>query len=398
MPRAKRDEVLAHPIDSMNRSRAVYFFFYAGAACLVPFLTLHYESLGLSGAQIGTLAAIVPLLTLLSAPLWGGFSDATGRHKLTLLGAIVGTWLAVLAMSRLATFAGLLPAVIVYAFFMAPIIPLVDNSVMEMLGERRNQYGRIRLWGAVGWGAAALAIGPLLQRAGLSWAFYGYLLFLAVTALVATGLPVAAAKRSNNPFRTNLAGLLRNGQFVALLMVALSFGFCLNIMLNYLFLYMGDLGATTTVMSLTLTLATLSEIPFWFISDRLFNRFGRNRMILFALGALAVRLAGYAAMSAAWWALPLSLLHGPTFAVMWAAGVAEADAAAPKGLGATAQGLFSGAMMGLGGALGAFVGGIAYDAVGPQRLFLGTTILSVTTLILFGLSRHRADSKRRVAV
>lgn len=380
----------------MNRSRAVYFLYYGGAACLVPFLTLYYEELGLSGARIGILAGLVPLLTLVSAPLWGGFSDATGRHRLSLLGAISGTWLAVLLASRMGSFVGLLPAVVLYAFFSAPIVPLVDNSVMEMLGEKRNQYGRIRLWGAVGWGAAALAIGPILQRAGMSWAFYGYLLFLALMFVAAYGMPVASAGRRDRTFGRDLGQFLRNGRFVALLLVALAFGISMNIMLNYLFLYMDELGASRTMMSWTLTLATVAEIPFWFISDKLFDRVGRDRMIMVALGFMALRLFVYAVMRAAWWALPVSLLHGPTFAVMWAAGVAEADAASPEGLGATAQGLFSGAMFGLGAALGAFLGGLGYDAFGPQRLFLLTSILMAATLVFYAASRALNGRRRPV--
>jgi PPP family 3-phenylpropionic acid transporter len=381
----------------MNRGRLIYLLYYAGAACLIPFLTLHYESLGLSGPQIGTLAGLVPLITLVSAPLWGGLSDATGRHRLTLLGTIGGTWLAVLLMSQLVSFSGLLPAVALYAFFMAPIIPLIDNSVMEILGEKRNQYGRIRMWGAFGWGAAALVLGPLLGRAGLIWVFYGYLFFMALTLIVSFKLPVASAGRNGLSYRANLGHLLRNGPFVALLFVALTFGFTLSVTLNYLFLYMGRLGATTTMMSLTLTLATVAEVPIWFISDRLFNRVGRDRMILLALGFMAVRLFGYALMTAAWWALPLSLLHGPTFAVLWAAGVAEADAAAPRGLGATAQGLFSAALVGLGSALGAFLGGIGYDAIGPQRLFLLCGLLMVVTMAAYYGARRLMPARPAAA-
>lgn len=375
----------------MNRARVTYLFFYAAAACLAPFLTLHYEALGLSGAQIGTLAALIPLLMLVSAPLWGGLSDATNRHRLSLLGAMGGAWLAVLIMSRMSSFAGLFPAVALYAFFFAPIAPLIDSTVVEMLGERRNRYGRIRLWGAVGWGLAALLIGPVLERAGLIWAFYGYLAFMAPAIIVAWGLPVVASGRNGLSYRANLGTLVRNGRFAALLIVALAFGFAFSLMLNYLFLFLGELGATTTLMSWTLTLSTVAEIPFWFISDRLFGRIGRERMILLALGIMAARLGAYAVMPAAWWALPLSLLQGPTFAVMWAAGVAEADAAAPRGLGATAQSLFSAAMMGLGSALGAFLGGIGYDAIGPRALFAATAALMIAALIVYAaLSRRPA--------
>lgn len=41
--------------------KAFYFFFYAAAASLIPFLSLYYEHLGLNGRQIGLLTGLMPL-------------------------------------------------------------------------------------------------------------------------------------------------------------------------------------------------------------------------------------------------------------------------------------------------------------------------------------------------
>jgi PPP family 3-phenylpropionic acid transporter len=90
-----------------------------------------------------------------------------------------------------------------------------------------------------------------------------------------------------------------------------------------------------------------------------------------------------------WPALPISLLHGPSFAVLWAAGVADVDAAAPPGLGATAQGLFAGMMFGLGSALGGFLGGPAYELIGFARLFNLLGLMMVVMLVVFVLARRR---------
>ena len=50
----------------MNKAKLFYFIFYAAMAALSPFLTLYYQSLGLSGTQIGLLAGLVPLTGMLS--------------------------------------------------------------------------------------------------------------------------------------------------------------------------------------------------------------------------------------------------------------------------------------------------------------------------------------------
>ena len=371
---------------STTQPKAVYALYYGALACLVPYMTLYYQQKGLNGFQIGIMASIIPLVTLASSPFWSGIGDATHRHRAVLLLTIAGLWSSVLLLYLVSGFPAMLTAVVLYAVFIGPIAPLVDNAVMALLGERRAEYGRVRVWGAFGWGGAALILGPMLQRAGLAWAFYGFLFFMALCFIAASRLPMAAST-VRTAYRAGLGRLLKNGRFLLLLFVSLIYGLSLGTLLSYQFLFLSELGASRTLMSLTLTAATLSEVPFWFLSGPLIARFGPNKLFAFGLLMGVVRLFALALIGAPWLALPISLLHGPSFAVLWAAGVADADSAAPAGLGATAQGLFAGAMNGLGSALGGFFGGLAWEAIGFEQLFAVMGWLTAGALIVFVSAR-----------
>ncbi len=364
------------------RPKAIYFLYYAALACLAPFLTLYYLERGMNGAQIGLLSGIVPLVMWASAPVWGGIADARNRHKAVLLLIIAGAWLSVVALAFATTFATLLITVTAYAFFLGATVSLIDNAVMGILGSRKEMYGRVRLWGSVGWGVAATLLAPVLERAGLAWSFYGFLAINAGTFVVALGLPMSFSTLQHS-YATGLGTLARNGRFLLLLFAALVFGLAMGVIQSYLFLFLEELGASRSLMAYTMTITTISEIPFWFVSSALLRRFGTSKMIAFALAITAVRMFSLGVMREAWLALPISLMHGPGFAVIWAAGVADADAAAPQGLGATAQGLFSGMIFGLGSALGGFIGGPAYEALGFPRLFSITGWITLATLIFF---------------
>ena len=61
-----------------------YLLYFGANACFLPYMVLYYQSLDFSGAQIGMLTAISPLITLVSAPFWTGIADASHRHKLVL--------------------------------------------------------------------------------------------------------------------------------------------------------------------------------------------------------------------------------------------------------------------------------------------------------------------------
>ena len=59
-----------------------YFLYFSAFAALLPFFVLFYQGLGFSGAQIGLLTGVPPLITLIGAPFGTGLADSTGRHKL----------------------------------------------------------------------------------------------------------------------------------------------------------------------------------------------------------------------------------------------------------------------------------------------------------------------------
>ncbi|WP_374689610.1 MFS transporter [Promineifilum sp.] len=383
---------------STTQPKAVYCLYYAALSCLVPYMSLYYQQRGMTGAQIGILAGLIPLITLGSSPFWGGIADATRRHRAVLLFNIAGLWLAVLGLLFAGSFLTLLLGVVAYAIFVGPIVPLVDNAVMDLLGERKADYGRVRAWGAVGWGLTAAAMGPILQRAGLSWGFYGFLVFMALCWMAASQLTMGLST-VRQAYSASLGVLVGNGRFLLLLAVALLYGIGIGVLLSYQFLFLEQLGASRTLMALSLTVSTLSELPFWFLGSWLLRRFGISRMVVLALLATILRYFALSFMQAPWLVLPISLLHGPSFAILWAALVADADAAAPPGVGATAQGLVSGALFGMGSALGGFVGGPTYEAIGFARLFalIGWLVVAALLLFLAGRLIPRARRNRLLA-
>jgi PPP family 3-phenylpropionic acid transporter len=78
----------------------LYFLYYAAAATLLPFLVIYYQDLGLKGTQIGLLAGMPPLLSLVSAPVWGMASDVMNMFCLSALVALVGVTFLVLVEKK----------------------------------------------------------------------------------------------------------------------------------------------------------------------------------------------------------------------------------------------------------------------------------------------------------
>ncbi|HRW08033.1 MAG TPA: major facilitator superfamily domain-containing protein 6 [Caldilineaceae bacterium] len=366
-----------------------YFAHFAAMAAFIPFLALYYRQLGLTEQTIGLLTGIPPLLALFVAPLWGALADLTQRHQRLLQVALGGLWGTVLLFTFVRNPLWIVPLVFLYALFSAPIIPLVDNSVLALLGERQALYGRLRLWGALGWGVTGATVGVLIERFGLHWGFYIALLCLAGCLVASTRLQVQHVQ-IGQPFWQGIRFFVTSRPWLVFLITIFINGMAAGVGNNFLFLYLDELAATETLMGMTLMVATVSEIPIFFFGDRLLKRLGARGLLLLSLSASVIRMGGYALMPSAWYVLPIQLLHGFTFSAMWVAGVSYANRAAPQGMGATAQGLLSGISMGIAGATGAVVGGYLYGHVGPAATFGWAGAAVAVGLLFFAVAGQRA--------
>lgn len=374
--------------------KAFYFCFYAAGAALMPFLVLYYESLGLSGRQIGFLAGISPFISLVGAPLWGALADITRRHKAIWSIAIAGAITMALVLSRVTIFALLIPTVVLYALFASPIIPLADSAVMALLAERRDRYGRQRIWGAVGWGIAGPLVGQLIETRGLQWAFWGYAGIMLVGLLVVGQIPYRA-DGLQAPFWRGTRTLLANRAWLLFLFLAFVGGAGQAVIHNYLFLYMNDLGASKTMMGFSLTIATLSELPMFFFADRFLARWSAKGLFVFGTLVYVIRAMALSFINIPGLILVTQLTHGLTFSAMWVAGVSYADQIAPPGLKATAQGLFTGVFMGIGSATGAVVGGLLYQDFGGAVMYRSMSLVVAGSILVFLLVQRQSALVRR---
>lgn len=364
--------------------KVFYFFYFATIASLYPFLALYYQSIGLSGRQIGFLIGLSPVIMLVSAPLWGALADATHKHRLLLNLAIASTIVAVYFLSLARNFYLVILLVIAFASLGSPISSLVDNTVMELLGNRKDQYGKQRLWGSIGYGIAAPLIGLLIDAGGLQWCFYCYILLMASCLLSTLRFPVSHAPIAHNFWR-DLPRLVSNRKWISFIGLAWIGGMTMMVINNFLFLHMNDLGASKTLMGFSSTFAIFIEIPIFFYADRLLARWKARTLLVASLWVYVIRVLGYATMRQPYLALPIQLLNGPSFSVMWASGVSYANQISPPGMGATAQSLFSATAMGFGGAVGSYLGGTLYESYGGGVMFKWIAIGLSTGILIYML-------------
>jgi PPP family 3-phenylpropionic acid transporter len=366
----------------LNYASAFYLLYYGAQAAFFPFLTIYYQGLGLSGSQIGLLAGFSPVLSLVSAPFWTGVADATGRHRLVLSIGLVGAASGTLLLMRANSLAWLALAITCYAFFSSAIIPLADSATMHMLGGEKSSYGKIRLWGSIGWGVAAPLAGKLIDSYGAKAGFACSAALILFVLLVSLGMSHSRARLAV-PFWRGVRQVLADRRWYSFLGLVMIGGMSLSTVSAYLLLFMNSLGASKTLMGLTQTIATISEIPVLFFMNRLIRRWGARRLMAVSIAAYALRAFLVSLATAPETILLIQTIHGATFALLIGAGVTLADEMAPKGLKATGQGLFSAMMGGVGVATGAVLGGWIFEHYGAPATFRVMSAIAIAGLVLW---------------
>ena len=152
----------------LRSMRLLYLTYYASQGALLPYLPVYFHSLGHAGSAIGILGAVKPLTTFLVAPLWGILSDGSDNHVSILQFTFVSSLLfqtLVGGGAQRPSLHYLAATVFAAAVLNAPVKSLIDSIVMGRLTspEDRYQFGRMRLWGQIGFGLGSSMVGHLLS-------------------------------------------------------------------------------------------------------------------------------------------------------------------------------------------------------------------------------------------
>lgn len=135
---------------------------------------------------------------------------------------------------------------------------------------------------------------------------------------------------------------------------------------SFLFLYLKELSAPNYLLGITITVGTVSSIPFLYTAEKITKVFGHVNLIVIAFFSHAVRLVGYSFIENAWWCFPFEAMEALSCHLMWVAAATYCSILAPKNLLATLIGVLGMAHFSLGRGSGSFMGGFMIGEVGTR--------------------------------
>lgn len=348
------------PVAPHWRLSAWYFFFFAYVGAFSPYFALYLQSLGFSAWEIGVLMTVSPVMRALAPTFWGALSDRSGRRVPITLFSAIASALAFLVLFFVRDFWGVLAGILVSFFFWSAAHPLVEALTLDHLRERIEDYGRIRLWGSVGFIVAVLALGLLLDYAPLTavlWACMALLVGIAVSSSSLGEAPHVAAPTAATSLRSGLG----RGEVLALLAACFFMSAAHGPLYVFFSIHLVDNGYGKTLVGLLWSLGVIAEIAVFVFLPRLMRRFSLRDILLFsfALAVLRFLLIGWEVAS-----LPLVLaaqvMHGATFGAHHAAAITALNRWFPSHQQGRVQALYGSVSFGAGGMLGNFVSGMTW--------------------------------------
>ncbi len=372
----------------------LFFFQFAAIGVFYTYLNIYYREAGLSGTQIGTINMTTALVGVAGAFGWGYLADRTGQSRLFIALGAVGSLLIAQFIPLVSAFWPFLGLGVLASLANSAPGTLVDSTILSMLGERRNDYGRYRLGGTIGYILTTLSAGFLFDQVGLRLMFPAYGVIMILFAGVALLLPSSPVKVGGKQFK-GLSEIVRRPAWILFTFCVFLTWIASNASIMFLGVTLQAMGANQSLIGIAITIGAVVEIPFMMFSGVFLKRFGSRKLLITALILMIIRYTLLGVMQVPEWAVAINILNGPAFVFFWNSAVTYANQMAPPGLAGTVQGLLN-STLSLAGVVSAILTGWLFDILGPNQIFIvmAFSCLSAIIIVVVGntkLSRRTTE-------
>ena len=359
--------------------------YFAHIGFFNPYLPLWLKDAGLSLFTISMLVSVQAATRLFAPYGWGWLSDHTGeRVKLLRYGAAVAfvsslglwfkwgtTWL-----------------------FVVLLVMFTHTSAMMSMSEAAmahlvsgggafdsKRYGRVRLWGSVGFLATVLSAGAFFEHFGMArFPAWSSATMLAV-CISTWWLPDLKEAVLPNEEKVSVLPILK--QRSVQWFFAATFFHVLSHMGLYIFfsLYLDALGYSKTTIGVLWAVSVVVEIAWFYTQSRWLPRFSLSRWVLVCAAVCALRMLITAGFADVLWLLVIAqAMHAVTFAASHSVSIALISHDFPGRLRGRGQALYTVIGYGLPGVLGGLVGGVLTEKYGLVSVFWSCAATSIVAM------------------
>lgn len=375
------------------RLSGFYFFYFAFVGAFTPFWSLYLQSLAFNAFQIGVLMSLLQVTRIFAPNLWGWLADHTGRRVAVVQLAALLSLLFYLGVFVGDSFVWMFAVMVLMSLFWSASLPLVEAITLGHLGAGGEGYGRIRLWGSVGFIIAVIVLGYVLDYApvrALLWIVLGLKVGILLFSRKIPEPKIIPHHTDDQP----VWNILRRPDVAAFLAACFLMAAAHGVYYTFYSIYLVEHGYSKSVVGWLWALGVICEVLVFLWMPRMAARFGLWHILLvsFALAALRFFLIGWG-VEYILIIIFAQVLHAASFGSYHAAAVALVHQYFRGKHQAKGQGLYTSISFGLGGTTGGLMSGYAWDLLGAGWTFTLSALLALAGyFVLLWRARYAPSS------
>ena len=368
-----------------------FFLYFAYVGLVSPYASLFFLDRGFSVIEIAVLMSMLQITRIVGPFSWGWLSDyLSDRIRIIRFCACLAA-VTFLCIFFLHSYIAFFIWMFVLHTILSSLMPLGESATVHALFKDNSfdkRYGRLRLWGSIGFIAMVLFAGELFQRKGIELYPIVGTVILTFLALVTFRLHEPKMERRKMVkgellivlFNPDVRWFLLSGFFMIFAHAAL-----------YVFysLYLADLGYDKFQIGLFWALGVGAEVIFFYFQSKVLSRLDAEVVLQIAFGIGVFRFILIAFFPVTWVLILAQLMHAGTFGAHHSAATKLLQRWFTGPLQARGQALMATVSYGLGGTLGGLVAGWLWDATQPRNVFVMSALACGLAGMAIGKLRPR---------
>jgi len=366
------------------RLSGFYFAYYAALGAFTPYWALYLKGLGQDVAAISILMSLWYATRIVAPSTWSALAARSVQPIRWLRAGCVLTVLSFAMFLVPHDFAALFVAMCVFCFVYNAVMPQFESITLSHLVGKSERYGRIRVWGSIGFVIVVAVFGVLLDHVpvtSLPWLMMPLFAAMAIAAMFNDygRAPVVVADAESPSF----LGKLRRPEVIAFFVVALLVQISFGPYYTFYSIYLDEHGYRTSALGIYWSIGVVVEILVFAFSAWIFRRWNAATVLIVSLLAASLRWAMIALWpnSATLMAFAQTL-HALSFAAFFAASMQFLVLFFPGRQNGHAQGIYYGFSSGIGGVLGALLSGQIWEASGGETAFLLASLAALIAAMI----------------
>ena len=349
-----------------------FFLYFAYVGLVSPYASLFFLDRGFNVIEIAVLMSMLQITRIVGPFSWGWLSDyLSNRIGIIRVCACLAA-LVFLCIFYLHNYFGFFIWMFVLHTILSSQMPLGETATIHALYKDNSfdkRYGRLRLWGSIGFISMVLVAGELFQRKGIE--LYPYVGTVILFSLAAITFCLHEPKMERRKMvKGELFAVLLNPDVRWFLVSGFFMIFAHASLYVFYSLYLANLGYDKFQIGLFWALGVAAEVLFFYFQNKVLSRVDSEVVLQGAFGIGVVRFILIAFFPSTTVLILAQLMHAGTFAAHHSAATKLLQRWFTGPLQARGQAIMATVSYGLGGTIGGLCAGRIWDLFQPRDVFV----------------------------